>query len=167
MRTHGVRMPTALACVLAAGSGGWPSAADAAVVICKRKAKLTLRETRCKKKETEVPASELGGARWALVDAAGTIVAQSGGISVATAEEGFYVLDFGSSQTGKSVQVSPTLTAADQAFRGVGVAGLCGGAQASLDICPTGLAADRYVYVATTSTTNTEQQPHAFYVVVF
>src|SRR5437870_7651304 len=37
------------------------------------------------------------GARWALVNPSGSIIAQSGGISSRHVGDGFYVLDFGSS----------------------------------------------------------------------
>jgi hypothetical protein len=170
MRTRRVRAAVAGAIVLglAASTAEVPAASGAgSAVICKRKAKLTLRENACKKKETRIESAQLGTARWALVDASGTILAQSGGITVASAEAGFYVLDFGSSQTGRGVQATTTLTAADQTFRGVAVAGLCGGSQAPLDICPPGFATDHHVYVATTSTTNGAQEAHAFYVVSF
>ena len=93
-------------------------AADAAVVICKRKNKIQLRETACKSKETQIAATELGatgpqgpqgpagtvgpagpGAAWALVDKDGTILAQSGGLSVSAGTAASYLVGFGAGST--------------------------------------------------------------------
>jgi hypothetical protein len=142
---------------------------DAALVICKKKRKITLREDACRKGEARLEATELGVAspRWALVDTGGAIIAQSGGIAVVQADGGFYVLDFGASQTGRAVQATGTLTLADTSARGSVLAGLCGGVQGPVSICPAELASDRHVWVATTSAGNGTQEPHAFYVSTF
>ncbi len=161
---------TLAAAVLAlAGLGLAAPPAEGAVVICKRKRKITLRETGCRKGETALSAAELGGAspRWALVDAGGTVIAQSGGISVVQADGGFYVLDFGTSQTGRVVQATAALTLADSGARGTALAGVCGGVQAAVAICPPEVATDAHVWVATTSAGDTAQEPHAFYVSTF
>jgi len=61
--------------------------------------------------------------RWAFVSGPGTIPAQSGGISLVEVSGGNYTLDFGSSQVGKALLVSPW--GGDAA--GTARAALCGG----------------------------------------
>jgi hypothetical protein len=74
------------------------------------------------------PAGPAGpGARWALVSPNGSIVVQSGGITVAAKPgPGQYILNFGSTVAGKLVIVSSG-RASDQDFRGMVSAGPCGG----------------------------------------
>ncbi len=154
------RVALALAMSMIASVAARPAAAG--IVVCKRRQAVTVRVDTCRKKETRVASL---GAQWALVDAGGAIVAQSGGISVAIAQGVFYVIDFGVDQTGRAVHATPTLTTADAGFRGVAVAGLCGGTQAAITgLCPAGMDTSHHVYVATTSVTNGVQEAHAFYV---
>jgi len=147
------------------------------VLICKRGHRLTLRETACKRRETRVDAAQLGvtgppgpGARWAFVNSDGTVIAQSGGISVASAGSGAYVLDFGTSLAGKTLGATPAATAADQGYRGVVVAGVCGGAQSYTAICgaldPPALD-DRHAWVVTTNVNNVGPEAHAFYLAAY
>jgi hypothetical protein len=73
------------------------------------------------------PAGPAGpGAKWALVRADGTIIAQSGGITVTSHPgPGVYILDIGSVVTGKLVLASAGVR--DANFRGTVMAGPCGG----------------------------------------
>jgi hypothetical protein len=84
------------------------------------------------------PAGPAGpGARWALVRADGTIVAQSGGISpTAKPSAGAYILDFGSTLVGKLIITSSANTA-DLGDRGTVSAGMCGGTTEG-STCPNG-----------------------------
>jgi hypothetical protein len=76
------------------------------------------------------------GAKWAHVRADGTILAQSGGISVTShPSAGTYILDFGSAITGKLVVGSAGVR--DAAFRGTVMAGPCGGPPEGF-ACPSG-----------------------------
>jgi hypothetical protein len=74
------------------------------------------------------PAGPAGpGAKWALVRADGTIIAQSGGITpTAKPSAGAYILDFGGSAAGKLILASSSNTG-DTGDRGTVSAGLCGG----------------------------------------
>ena len=105
------------------------------------------------------------GARWALVQPNGTIVAQSGGIStVPTTSGGTYVLEFGSSVAGKLVLASPGL-AGDIALRGTVVAGPCLGAPQNVTEACGGSRPSR-IFVSTANAGETDIQAHAFYVAV-
>jgi hypothetical protein len=165
-----------------------PPDSEGAIVICKRRSRIKLREDACKKKETLVDAAELGvtgppgpagpagpGAIWAFVDADGTIVAQSGGVSIAFAGSadgfsGLYVLDFGTGLTGKAVQVTTTGTGTDPTTRGSPLGGICAGAQGTFMVACSmipGLLDDEHVWVATYAKDNGVEEDHAFYVSVF
>src|SRR5262245_25615214 len=112
MRTRATPFRTVLPGVRIALVGASPARGD--VLICKRGRRLTLRETACKRRETRLDAAQLGvtgppgpGARWALVNADGTVIAQSGGIAVTVASSGAYLLDFGASLAGKALGATP------------------------------------------------------------
>jgi hypothetical protein len=67
--------------------------------------------------------------RWALVDRAGTtVLAQSGGISVSShPSAGNYYVNFGSSQSGRSIQVTPVARDGDAGIGETVVGTVCGG----------------------------------------
>src|SRR5438132_1317476 len=112
------------------------------------------------------PAGPAGAAaRWALVNAAGQILQQSGGITSRHAGDGYYVLDFGSSIAGKLILTSSARTSDDRGSRGTVWAGECTLA-APGDNCVTGND-PRLVAVHTNDTSNGFKEDHAFYVVVF
>jgi len=104
------------------------------------------------------------GARWALVRPDGGIVAQSGGITLAAKPAaGRYILNFGSAVTGKLILASLGF-ANDTNFRGVTLAGPCGGGTEGLT-CPTSNDAN-HVFVYTSDTNNVTAEDHAFYITV-
>jgi hypothetical protein len=111
------------------------------------------------------PAGPAGpGAKWALVRPDGGIAAQSGGITLtAKASPGDYVLDFGSAVTGKLI-VASAGQANDLSFRGVVIAGPCGGPPQG-STCPTGNDAN-HVNVLTSNVGGSATEDHAFYVAV-
>ena len=126
--------------------------ASRADVLCKNKKGAVRARSACKAKETQLTAAELGFVQWALVKHDGTILAQSGGISVTTdltcsggvcscAAPGpcnaLYYVDFGASQANKVIQVSATdvsstctANATCESRVGAIVATLCGGGTA-------------------------------------
>lgn len=105
--------------------------------------------------------------RWALVDADGTIRAQSGGISVDThTSSGLYYLGFGSSMSGKPITVTPAYTNADAAYRGTVTTGLCGGTGSGQGQPCSANDDTSHIYVGTTDTASTTSEDHAFYIVV-
>ncbi len=117
------------------------------------------------------PAGEAGaagpagpGAKWALVKSDGTIVAQSGGLTLTSKPKaGEYILDFGSEVTGHLILASSAL-AGDASFRGVVSAGPCGGTGEGLT-CPSGNDTS-HVVVFTDNPGETATQDHAFYIAV-
>jgi hypothetical protein len=111
------------------------------------------------------PAGPAGpGARWALVRSDGTIVAQSGGITpTSKPADGVYILDFGTSLTGKLVLVS-SANAADTTDRGTVSAGMCGGTVEG-GTCPTGNDTN-HLRVITRGKGDDVAQDHPFYVAV-
>jgi hypothetical protein len=144
------------AVVLAPNSVGTSQLKDNAVTSPKVKDGTLLR--------ADFKAGQLSAARWALVRPDGTIVAQSGGISLtARPSNGNYVLDFGSSVAGKLIYVSSAL-ANDAVARGQVGGGPCGGADQS----PPCAAGDNknHVHVFTLNPSNTKNENHAFYVAV-
>jgi hypothetical protein len=101
--------------------------------------------------DTATNADNLGGgdpssfrARWALVNADGTIAAQSGGISVVRNFAGEYYVNFGSSQTGKPI--SATAKWSSSVVRVVSVA-LCGGGTQGVECFASGTNNTNHVYV--------------------
>ena len=175
----------ALAVVFVAGS--LPAGAD---VLCRKKNGALASRSACKGKETQVNPASLGlvgppgqkgdqgdqgnagpGARWAYVDSDGTILDQSGGISfvMAASSTGFFVLDFGSSQAGKNIQVTSTCSLADCSFRGGTSGVICGGTATGVYDCgldPT-INNDSHVGVFTRNSADNGLESHAFYVSVF
>jgi hypothetical protein len=111
------------------------------------------------------PAGPAGpGARWALVRADGTIIAQSGGITpTAKPSGGAYILDFGSTLAGKLVLVSSANTA-DLGDRGTVSAGICGGTSEG-STCPSGNDTS-HVRVITRRAGDSIAEDHPFYVAV-
>jgi hypothetical protein len=87
--------------------------------------------------------------RWALIDGDGTIIAQSGGISVVdTSGAGNYYLDFGSSQAGRSIVVTPAVRPSDGGYGISAVVTVCTAPPAGIP-CGSGLDDANHVYVAT------------------
>ena len=104
------------------------------------------------------------GAKWALVRADGTVVAQSGGVTpTAKPAVGVYILDFGSSLAGKLILVSSSNTA-DTTDRGTVSAGMCGGTTEG-GTCPTGNDTN-HVRVITRGKGDDAAQDHPFYIAV-
>ncbi len=103
------------------------------------------------------------GARWALVGPDGSIVAQSGGASVAHPTGGQYVIDFGASVAGKLIMAT-SARASDPEFRGMVSAGPCGGT-AEGSACPIGNDIN-HVLVITNNAGETAREDHSFYVAV-
>jgi hypothetical protein len=103
-------------------------------------------------------------AKWALVRADGTIVAQSGGITpTAKPAAGVYILDFGSSLAGKLILVSSSNTA-DTTDRGTVSAGMCGGTTEG-GTCPTGNDTN-HLRVITRGKGDDVAEDHPFYIAV-
>jgi hypothetical protein len=111
------------------------------------------------------PAGPAGpGARWALVRADGTIVAQSGGITpTAKPSVGAYILDFGGTLAGKLILASSANTA-DLGDRGTVSAGICGGTNEG-STCPSGNDTN-HVRVITRRAGDDTAEDHPFYVAV-
>jgi hypothetical protein len=111
------------------------------------------------------PAGPQGpGARWALVRADGTIIAQSGGVTpTAKPAAGSYIINFGSAVTGKLI-VASSANATDVGDRGTVSAGPCGGT-AEGSSCPSGNDSS-HVRVITRRAGSTTAQDHPFYVAV-
>ncbi len=116
-------------------------------------------------KPGQLPAGPAGpGAKWALVKGDGTIVAQSGGITLTSKPKaGEYILDFGSTITGHLIIASSGL-ASDLTFRGTVSAAPCGGTGEGVT-CPSGNDTN-HVVVFTDNPGETATQDHAFYVAV-
>jgi hypothetical protein len=103
-------------------------------------------------------------ARWALVRADGTIIAQSGGITpTAKPSVGAYILNFGSAVTGKLV-IASSANAADIGDRGTVSAGPCGGTTEGSS-CPSGNDTN-HVRVITRREGDATAEDHPFYVAV-
>ena len=111
------------------------------------------------------PAGPAGpGARWALVRADGTIIAQSGGVTpTAKPSVGAYILDFGSAVAGKLIIASSANTA-DLGDRGTVSAGICGGTTEG-STCPNGNDTS-HVRVITRKAGDSIAEDHPFYVAV-
>ena len=103
-------------------------------------------------------------AKWALVRADGTIVAQSGGISpTAKPSTGVYILDFGTAVNSKLIVVSSANTG-DVGDRGTVSAGSCGGTPEG-STCPAGNDTN-HVRVITRKAGDSIAEDHSFYVAV-
>jgi hypothetical protein len=101
--------------------------------------------------------------RWALVRPDGTIVAQSGGLTISSHSTGQYIIDFGSAVNMKLIVASYGF-AGDGAIRGEIIAGPCGGTAEGF-IC-SATNDTNHVIVRTYSQNNTALENHAFYVEV-
>ena len=103
-------------------------------------------------------------AKWAIVRADGTIVAQSGGITpTAKPSDGVYILDFGSTVIGKPV-IASSANAGDIGDRGTVSAGPCGGTPEG-STCPAGNDPN-HVRVITRKEGDNIAEDHPFYIVV-
>jgi hypothetical protein len=103
--------------------------------------------------------------QWAHVAANGSIISQSGGITVsATTGVGGYYLNFGAPTTGKAITVS--LSDIDQAFGGTALATPCGGGTGGVTCDATGTNDANHVFVFTSNEANTDGLPHAFYITI-
>lgn len=111
------------------------------------------------------PAGPAGpGARWALIRADGTILSQSGGITVSShPSPGTYVLDFGSVITGKLIVGSAGVR--DANFRGTVMAGPCGGPPEGFP-CPVGNDTSHVVVFTANPANNALVDIASFYVAV-
>jgi len=103
------------------------------------------------------------GARWALVAGDGTIVAQSGGITLSSHPfVGEYILEFGSPVVGKAILVTPS--GRDNAFSGSFWGAPCGPPPQGYVNCA-GQPNTR-LHVLVLNQANTATVNHSFYVVV-
>ena len=111
------------------------------------------------------PAGPAGpSARWALVRADGTVLAQSGGITPsAKPATGVYIIDFGSSVAGKLV-VASSANSGDVGDRGTVSAGICGGTTEG-STCPSGNDTN-HVRVITRQAGDDLAGDHPFYIAV-
>jgi hypothetical protein len=105
------------------------------------------------------------GGRYALVGKDGSIIAQSGGISLAATLGGWFYLNFGSDMTGKNIQVTSAYRDNDGGFRGGVLVTLCGGAPAGAT-CSTSNNVNT-IAVGIENAANTTIEAHAFYIAVF
>jgi hypothetical protein len=102
--------------------------------------------------------------RWALIDGDKTIIAQSGGISVtAVGSPGYYYVDFGSSQAGRSITVTTAFRDGDLGFGISAVAALCGGPPEG-GTCPVVADDVNHVFVRTTADSGVSADAQAFYI---
>jgi hypothetical protein len=111
------------------------------------------------------PAGPAGpGARWALVRPDGSVIAQSGGVTL-TAKPGVgsYILDFGTSVAGKLLIVA-SARASDPDFRGTVSVSPCGGTTEGV-ACSAGNDIN-HVNVITNDAGEKAREDHAFYVAV-
>lgn len=97
--------------------------------------------------------------RWALVSANGSIIAQSGGISIAAKVTGGYYVNFGSPQTGRVIHTS--IHYGSQGFVG---AAICGATTAETTFCfALNTNTTSHVFVQTLNTAGT-QADQSFYI---
>lgn len=111
------------------------------------------------------PAGPAGpGAKWMLVNAAGTIVAQSGGLSVTSHfGPGTYVLNFNAAVNDKLILAASGF--ANAGLRGQVIAGPCGGPPTGAVACAVG-GDNNHVVVFTSNPANTALVDQSFYVAV-
>jgi hypothetical protein len=147
-------------------------------VLCKNKKGVLASRATCKSRETQVDPAALGlvgpkgdkgdagvSARWALVKGDGTIVAQSGGITVNRANPGQYYVGFGSSLEGKTLAVT-TACLDDCSFSGTPQANICGPAPAGGD-CATTFDDTSHVGVFMQNPAQNGNEDEAFHIAVF
>jgi hypothetical protein len=104
--------------------------------------------------------------RWAFVDGDGTILSQSGGISLANHTIGVYTLDLGSNQGGKMIQVTPARRNGD-ADTITATAAVCGGPPAGMTCAPGATNTRSHILVSTYDAPDGPPNDQAFYVMVF
>jgi hypothetical protein len=111
------------------------------------------------------PAGPAGpAAKWALVRADGTIIAQSGNITpTAKPATGVYIINFGSAVTGKLI-IASSANATDVGDRGTVSVGPCGGTPEGSS-CPSGNDTN-HVRVITRKEGDNLAEDHPFYVAV-
>jgi hypothetical protein len=107
--------------------------------------------------------SGAAGVKWALVRPDGTLVAQSGGLTMTSHSTGQYIIDFGGAVNTKLILASKAF-AGDTATRGGLIAGPCGGTAEGF-ICSAANDTN-HVIVRTYSENDTTLENHAFYVEV-
>jgi hypothetical protein len=104
--------------------------------------------------------------RWALVDSDGTILDQSGGISLTVKTSSNYYLDFGSNMAHKAIQVTIACLGLSCANGANAVAWLCGGTPLGAT-CPEPGTDDQNHVAVFTSDADGVDHDEAFYVTVF
>jgi hypothetical protein len=111
------------------------------------------------------PAGAAGpGAKWALLKADGTILAQSGGISLTSHPgAGTYVLNFGAAVNGHLIIANASW--ATGGFQGTVITSPCGGPPEGAAACSVG-GDNNHVVVFTSNSANTALVDHSFYVTV-
>jgi hypothetical protein len=108
------------------------------------------------------------GAKWALVNRTGTILAQSGGLTVKTGPRaGQYLVSFGESLAGKALQATQAVLASDDRIAGTILVARCGGGPAGIDCAPFEVADDQTAFVATATAANDNLIDHPFFVSAF
>ena len=157
---------------------------DASVLCAKKSGGLVMRAA-CKAKETAGDAATAGlqgpqgnegqqglqgpqgpGARWAVVAADGTIVAQTGGITVSFVS-GLFKVSMGADVTNKTIQLSNVAIGADTGTRGPSTFALCGTAPTAIDCTSIGAANDNQTIVVATTSLAGANALHAFHIAVF
>lgn len=104
------------------------------------------------------------GARWALLKADGTILAQSGGITLTShLGAGLYILDFG--ETVASKLMLGTASFANSGDRGSVIVGPCGGPPQGAAPCP-GVPDNNHVVVFTRNAANNAGEDQSVFVAV-
>ena len=104
--------------------------------------------------------------QWALVDSDGTIVDQSGGISMTVVSGPNYYMDFGSNMAGKAIQATTVFRDADDGTGSSPLVALCGGPPLGATCSEPGTNNQNHVFVFTSDAAGNDD-PQAFYVTVF
>jgi hypothetical protein len=161
--------------------------ASAAVLCTKKSGVVVLRTAACKKKETQIDPIALGlqgpqgiqgvqglqgpGADSAVVAANGSVLAQSGGLTIApfpAAGPGYYTIHAGKDVTGKTIQITTFATTSDGSFRGAPTYLICGTTPPGIDCTTLSLANDNQtIIVVTTDTTSSTAEAHGWTVAIF
>jgi hypothetical protein len=104
--------------------------------------------------------------RWALVASDGTIVDQSGGISMTAVAGPNYYMNFGSNMAGKAIQATTVFRDTDDGTGTSALVALCGGPPLGATCVEPGTDNQNHVFVFT-SDAGGNDDPQAFYVTVF
>ena len=104
--------------------------------------------------------------QWALVDYDGTILNQSGGISVLSTSSGSYWLDFGQDLTGHAIMATPQGGQVNTGYAYVAICGGVGVTGSETHFCGGGAYASTNVLSVVTKSSNGIIAPYPFYVVV-